>query len=98
MGFLVPSTEIVEQLARRLCDVRPFVTEGEKGVKWDDLAGFHKTQQAYLDIARECLRQMEWARNGWVVRIDSNGSRFYSEAPPESELTLAPEDWTPYAE
>ena len=62
------------------------------------------TQYLSLDganaMARECLRQMEWARSRLIAREDSNGTRFYVDGnwgtPWHTKpLTLAPEDWKP---
>ena len=46
-------------------------------------------------LADECIRQMEWARTGWVASKDNNGSRYYTVAGPRDPLTAAPDAWRP---
>jgi len=90
-----------EGLARRLGYVyRKTSGWQEPEVHWGDRDGEDERDQnaqrlTWLRVADECIRQMEWARKGWLERIDSNGSRFYMTAPPQSPLTLAPDDWKP---
>ena len=51
-----------------------------------------------LPLADECIRQMEWARTGWIASKDNNGSMFYTKETPPVPLTPAPDDWTPTKE
>jgi hypothetical protein len=87
------SEELVEALARRLelasqrvypRDVPCPVPSGMGPVRWQD-------------VARECLRQMEWARqncNALFVRDGANKHRVV-DVVQYLPLTLAPEDWKP---
>jgi hypothetical protein len=45
--------------------------------------------EGLLDVADECIRQMEWART--LGRTD-NPDRYWEPYP---ELTAAPDDWNP---
>jgi hypothetical protein len=44
-----------------------------------------------LGLARECLRQMEWARKRCATRMEDFGHHDYS--PVEPPLTIAPENY-----
>ena len=49
--------------------------------------------EAWNCVADECIRQMEWARTGWIASKDSSGSTFYTNANPPVPLNPAPDDW-----
>jgi hypothetical protein len=83
-----------ELLARRLISVKwaiDYSQECAADVEIDPAQGPIAT---WGDLADECIRQMEWARTGWVECKDNNGSSFYSRGA-STYLTLAPEDWKP---
>lgn len=50
----------------------------------------------WLDVADECIRQMEWAfRKGGLRGIQDERGTVAHGTMKKTELTLAPEDWKP---
>ena len=75
-----------EELAAVLWEARWKRIETGSGIKGNRFPDIDDVgQRAWLDVADECIRQMEWARA-------SSPGKDYGRTPP---LTLAPEDWKP---
>lgn len=63
------------------------------------LARLNETEEdwrLYLTSADECIRQMEWARRGMLLKLAGLKDTGQTLAPiTDPPLTLAPEGWTP---
>lgn len=84
----VTNQTLEEQLAQRLYEVDP-QGKGSSDIRpWSSVG--YITQQRYQVLAKECLRQMEYARKVSPVECGHCGR---GEGSPD--LALAPKDWTP---
>ena len=87
-------TDLRDAIAQRLCDLT--LARMGDSTPWQTSA--RHTKDYYRHMADECIRQMEWARTGWIASKGSNGSTFYTNANPPIPLTPAPDDWKPQQE
>ena len=89
---MLDPVDLREKLAARLAATSPRMDFANQMMHPSPTFDSHAD---WLRVADECIRQMEWARTGWIASKGSNGSTFYTNANPPIPLTPAPDDWRP---